>query len=110
LTPGASSQINNYVNTPVGGDSNVEFNGMRQNHNIYLLDGGRTTTAAARRHEYWPSTDAIAEFRALTSNYSADYGPLRSHDDDGSEVRNQHVACFGVGVQSQRCFRCAQLF
>src|SRR6202035_2339234 len=40
LTPGASSQINNFVNTPVGGDSNVEFNGMRQNHNIYLLDGG----------------------------------------------------------------------
>src|SRR5437899_1865428 len=29
LTPGASSTINNYVNTPVGGDSNVEFNGMR---------------------------------------------------------------------------------
>jgi len=36
----ASSQINGFVNTPVGGDSNVEFNGMRQNHNIYLLDGG----------------------------------------------------------------------
>src|SRR5262249_25950590 len=32
LTPGASSQINSYVNTPVGGDANVEFNGMRQNH------------------------------------------------------------------------------
>lgn len=40
LTPGASSQINNYVNTPVGGDAGVEFNGLRQNHNIYLLDGG----------------------------------------------------------------------
>src|SRR5271167_798939 len=46
LTPGASSQIggggmsSGEVNTPVGGDNNVEFNGMRQNHNIYLLDGG----------------------------------------------------------------------
>src|SRR5467141_2094440 len=40
LTPGASSQINGYVNTPVGGDAQVEFNGLRQNHNIYLLDGG----------------------------------------------------------------------
>src|SRR5580704_12208890 len=41
LTPGASSQIgaggmsSGVVNTPVGGDSGVEFNGMRQNHNIY---------------------------------------------------------------------------
>ncbi len=27
LTPGASSQINGFVNTPVGGESKVEFNG-----------------------------------------------------------------------------------
>jgi hypothetical protein len=41
LTPGGSSQINpSAPNTPVGGDAGVEFNGMRQNHNIYLLDGG----------------------------------------------------------------------
>src|SRR5260370_29936015 len=41
LAPGASSQINaSAPNVPVGGDSGVEFNGMRQNHNIYLLDGG----------------------------------------------------------------------
>src|SRR5260370_9291439 len=38
LTPGASSQITGFVNTPVGGNSNVEFNGMRQTQNIYLLD------------------------------------------------------------------------
>src|SRR5882757_8670724 len=75
LTPGASSQINNYVNTPVGGDSNVEFNGMRQNHNIYLLDGGENDDrGGAGGMSIAPSTDAIAEFRALTSNYSADYG------------------------------------
>src|SRR6201995_2566820 len=46
LTPGASSAIGaggmsfGVVNTPVGGDASVEFHGMRQNHNIYLLDGG----------------------------------------------------------------------
>src|SRR5712675_786209 len=75
LTPGASSQINGYVNTPVGGDSNVEFNGMRQNHNIYLLDGGEDDDrGGAGGMSIAPSTDAIAEFRALTSNYSADYG------------------------------------
>ncbi len=75
LTPGASSQINNFVNTPVGGDANVEFNGMRQNHNIYLLDGGEDDDrGGAGGMSIAPSTDAIAEFRALTSNYSADYG------------------------------------
>jgi hypothetical protein len=75
LTPGASSQINGFVNTPVGGDSNVEFNGMRQNHNIYLLDGGENDDrGGAGGMSIAPSTDAIAEFRALTSNYSADYG------------------------------------
>jgi hypothetical protein len=75
LTPGASSQINNYVNTPVGGDANVEFNGVRQNHNIYLLDGGEDDDrGGAGGMSIAPSSDAIAEFRALTSNYSADYG------------------------------------
>src|SRR6267154_55904 len=75
LTPGASSQINGFVNTPVGGDSNVEFNGMRQNHNIYLLDGGEDDDrGGAGGRSTAPSADAIAEFRALTSNYSADYG------------------------------------
>src|SRR5215813_2605182 len=75
LTPGASSQINGYVNTPVGGDANVAFNGLRQNHNIYLLDGGENDDrGGAGGMSIAPSSDAIAEFRALTSNYSADYG------------------------------------
>jgi hypothetical protein len=75
LTPGASSQITGFVNTPVGGNASVEFNGMRQNHNIYLLDGGENDDrGGAGGMSIAPSTDAIAEFRALTSNYSADYG------------------------------------
>ncbi len=75
LTPGASSQITGFVNTPVGGDAGVEFNGMRQNHNIYLLDGGEDDDrGGAGGMSIAPSSDAIAEFRALTSNYSADYG------------------------------------
>ncbi|HKV24302.1 MAG TPA: carboxypeptidase-like regulatory domain-containing protein [Candidatus Acidoferrum sp.] len=81
LTPGASSQIgaggmsSGVVNTPVGGDAGVEFNGMRQNHNIYLLDGGEDDDrGGAGGMSIAPSSDAIAEFRALTSNYSADYG------------------------------------
>src|SRR5580658_1488060 len=81
LTPGASSQIGaggmsaGEVNTSAGGDSNVEFNGMRENHNIYLLDGGEDDDrGGAGGMSIAPSSDAIAEFRALTSNYSADYG------------------------------------
>src|ERR1700676_2333591 len=81
LTPGASSAIGaggmsaGVVNTPVGGDANVEFNGMRQNHNIYLLDGGEDDDrGGAGGMSIAPSSDAIAEFRTLTSNYSADYG------------------------------------
>src|SRR6266481_5025230 len=76
LAPGASSQINaSAANTPVGGDAGVEFNGMRQNHNIYLLDGGEDDDrGGAGGMSIAPSSDAIAEFRALTSNYSADYG------------------------------------
>jgi hypothetical protein len=75
LAPGASSNITNYKDLPVGGDTNVSFNGQRTAHNVFLLDGGEdydrgcggcVTTA--------PSSDAIAEFRQLTSNYSADYG------------------------------------
>src|SRR2546430_14440363 len=75
LAPGASSQITGFVNTPVGGNASVEFNGMRQNHNIYLLDGGEDDDrGGAGGMSIAPSTDAIAEFRQLTSNYSADYG------------------------------------
>jgi carboxypeptidase family protein len=81
LTPGASSQIGAggmsaaEVNTSTGGDASVEFNGMRQNHNIYLLDGGEDDDrGGAGGMSIAPSSDAIQEFRALTSNYSADYG------------------------------------
>jgi Carboxypeptidase regulatory-like domain/TonB dependent receptor len=75
LAPGASSDITNYKNVPVGGDTSVSFNGQRTAHNVFMVDGGENydrgcggcvTTA--------PSSEAMAEFRQLTSNYGADYG------------------------------------
>ena len=75
LTPGASSDITNYKDVPVGGDTSVSFNGQRTAHNVFMIDGGENydrgcggcvTTA--------PSSEAMAEFRQLTSNYGADYG------------------------------------
>jgi len=76
LAPGASSQIDvTAPNTPVGGSAGVQFNGLRQNHNIYLLDGGENDDrGGAGGMSIAPSLDSIAEFRQLTSNYSADYG------------------------------------
>jgi hypothetical protein len=44
-------------------------------HNIYLLDGGENLDrGGAGTFSVMPSVDAIAEFRTMTSNYSADYG------------------------------------
>ena len=75
LTAGASSNITGLLNVPVGGDSTVSFNGLRPSHNIYLLDGGEDLDRGGSGNmSIAPSTDAIAEFRALTSNYSAEYG------------------------------------
>jgi len=76
LTPGASSGQGDFqIPTPVGGDANVSFNGMRESHNLYLLDGAESDDrGGAGGSDVMPSMDAIAEFRAMTSNYSAEYG------------------------------------
>jgi hypothetical protein len=76
LTPGASSIMgDSQVAVPVGGDANVSFNGNRVAHNIYLIDGGENLDrGGAGTISVMPSIDAIAEFRTLSSNYSADYG------------------------------------
>src|SRR5579863_10136276 len=76
LTPGASSGQGDFqIPTPVGGDANVSFNGMRESHNLYLLDGGESDgRGGAGGSDVMPSLDAIAEFREMTSNYSAEFG------------------------------------
>src|SRR5262249_4031260 len=76
LTPGASSGQGDFqIPTPVGGDANVSFNGMRQSHNLYLLDGSESSDrGGAGGSDVMPSLDSIAEFRQMTSNYSAEYG------------------------------------
>ncbi|MGI9069777.1 MAG: carboxypeptidase regulatory-like domain-containing protein [Bryobacteraceae bacterium] len=76
LTPGASSNMADFQNpVPVGGDSNVSFNGLRVSHNLYMVDGGEDYDRGGSGNiSIMPSVDSIAEFRALTSNYSAEYG------------------------------------
>lgn len=76
LTPGASSiQQDFQVPTSAGGDANVSFNGLREGHNLWLIDGGEAADrGGAGGSDVMPSIDAIAEFRTFTSNYSAEYG------------------------------------
>src|SRR5215472_15676046 len=76
LTPGSSSdQADFNPPTAVGGDNNVSFNGLRVAHNLYMLDGSETyDRGGGGASDVMPSLDAIAEFRMLTSNYSAEYG------------------------------------
>ncbi len=76
LTPGASGNMPDFQQpTPVGGDATVAFNGMRQNHNLWTIDGGEASDrGGAGGMDVMPSIDSIAEFRVLTSNYSAEYG------------------------------------
>ncbi len=64
-------------NTPTSVASNftISVNGLRQSHNIWLIDGGEADDrGGAGGMSIMPSQDAIAEFTMLTSNYPPDYG------------------------------------
>ncbi|HEY3706881.1 MAG TPA: carboxypeptidase-like regulatory domain-containing protein [Terracidiphilus sp.] len=64
-------------NTPTSVASNftISVNGLRQSHNIWLIDGGEADDrGGAGGMDIMPSQDAIAEFNMLTSNYPPDYG------------------------------------
>ena len=76
MVPGASSAQGDFqVPTSAGGDFNVSFNGQRVVHNLWLVDGGEAADrGGGGGADVLPSMDAIAEFRTLTSNYSAEYG------------------------------------
>ena len=76
LVPGASGNMSDLnIPTPLAGDGSVSFNGMRQSHNLYLIDGGEAADrGGAGGIDVMPSMDAVAEFRTNTSNYGAEYG------------------------------------
>src|SRR6185312_3325243 len=75
LTPGASSLQGDFITpTAVSGDNGVSINGQRAGHNLQLIDGGENLDRGGSGGSVMPSLDAIAEFRNMTSNYSAEYG------------------------------------
>ncbi len=64
-------------NTPtsVAANFTISVNGLRQSHNIWLIDGGEADDrGGAGGMNIMPSQEAIAEFSMLTSNYPPDYG------------------------------------
>jgi hypothetical protein len=76
LTPGVSNQTGQDEGT-VGVYGNVSFsmNGGRVEYNNWELDGGDNMDNGSNDTlNVYPSIDAIAEFKVLTSNYGAQYG------------------------------------
>ena len=77
LLPGVSNAMSNdfQLAVPVGGNSNVSFNGLRPGHNLYMIDGGEQYDRGSGGNlSIMPSLESVAEFRAMTSNFSAEYG------------------------------------
>ncbi|MDQ2945552.1 MAG: carboxypeptidase-like regulatory domain-containing protein [Acidobacteriota bacterium] len=70
LQPGVTQQ------RPGGGPGGFTFSiaGSRTDSVTYLLDGGVNNNLLNNGVVYNPNPDTVAEFRILTSNYSAEYG------------------------------------
>ena len=73
---GVSSALpDNNTPTSVAANFTISVNGLRQSHNIWLIDGGEADDrGGAGGMSIMPSQDAIAQFETLSSNYPPDYG------------------------------------
>jgi len=61
--------------TAQGSGFGLSLNGMRPDHNDWLIDGGEAyDRGSGGKFDLMPSMDALAEFQTLSSNYSPDYG------------------------------------
>ena len=58
-----------------GSSAEINFNGMRWDHNNWLIDGGEVyDRGSGGRLDVAVSPDALSEFQTLASNYTPDYG------------------------------------
>jgi len=73
---GVSSTLpDNNTPTSIGSSASISVNGLRQSHNIWLIDGGEADDrGGAGGISILPSQDAIAQMETLSSNYPPDYG------------------------------------
>src|SRR5882724_9823674 len=76
LVPGVSNQSGqDDAGVGVGGNVSFSINGGRTEYNNWELDGGDNMDNGSNTTlNVYPSLDAIAEFKVLTSNYGAQYG------------------------------------
>lgn len=76
LGTGVSTNISSFNGvTAQGSGFGLSFNGMRPDHNNWLIDGGEAyDRGSGGKFDLMPTMDAIAEFQTLSSNYSPDYG------------------------------------
>jgi hypothetical protein len=76
LSPGVTNQTGQDEGTVgVYGNADFSFNGGRTEYNNWELDGGDNMDNGSNHTlNVYPSIDAIAEFKVLTSNYGAQYG------------------------------------
>jgi hypothetical protein len=71
LAPGATFARPGSSLQPRGG---VQFIGMRETSNLFILDGIDITDNDTRQPTVYPSVDVIQEFKVQNSTYSAEYG------------------------------------
>src|SRR5579863_5054077 len=76
LMPGAASSLPDFnAPTSLASNNNISFNGQRPQHNLWMIDGGEDyDRGSGGGMIVSPSPDALAEFKVLASNYSADFG------------------------------------
>lgn len=76
LGTGVSNNLGSFNGvTAQGSGFGLSFNGMRPDHNDWLIDGGEAyDRGSGGKFDLMPTEDAIAEFQTLSSNYSPDYG------------------------------------
>ena len=76
LVPGVSNQTGaDEATVGITGSVQYSINGGRTEYNNWELDGGDNMDNGSNASlNVYPSIDAIAEFKVLTSNYGAQYG------------------------------------
>ncbi|MGA8528118.1 MAG: carboxypeptidase regulatory-like domain-containing protein [Acidobacteriaceae bacterium] len=76
LGTGASGNLPSFNGISAqGATATISFNGMRPDHNVWLIDGGEIyDRGSGGKPDVMPSPDDLAEFQSLESNYSPDYG------------------------------------
>src|SRR5271154_547072 len=76
LGTGVSSNLPSFNGvTAQGSDANISFNGLRPDHNNWLIDGGEVyDRGSGGKLDVLPSPDVLDQFQVLSSNYAPDYG------------------------------------